>query len=186
MEELIIKISELNDFIFCPISIYYHHLMNDINTILYHRDEQIKGKQVHENIDKKIYSTSKGVFTSLDVYSHKYLLMGKIDIYDSDNKVLIERKNHVSKIYDGYIFQLYAQYFCMLDMGYEIEKIKIYSYSDNKSYEISLPNQDREMFEKFEKTIVDIRKFEPENFRPQNMDKCRNCVYSDICDRSLA
>ena len=38
-------------------------------------------------------------------------------------------------------YQLYAQYFCLREMGYEVEKLKLYSLDDNKVYEIPLPNE---------------------------------------------
>lgn len=133
-----IKISNLNDYIFCPISIYFHNLYGDMDTIMYQMDYQIKGKFAHKTIDSNTYSTRKDVITSLDVYSEKYNLTGKIDIYDKSKMILIERKNKISEIYDGYIFQLYAQYFCMIEMGYKVEKLQIYSISDNKKYDIKL------------------------------------------------
>lgn len=33
-----IKISNLNDYIFCPISIYFHNLYGDMDTIMYQMD----------------------------------------------------------------------------------------------------------------------------------------------------
>ena len=112
MEDLII-ISNLNDFIFCPASIYFHKLYGSQDNLLYQSSAQINGTKAHETIDEKTYSTRKSAMMSLDVYSEKYGLCGKIDLYESDKKRLIERKKHVRQIYDGYIFQLYAQYaFC--------------------------------------------------------------------------
>ena len=79
---------------------------------------------------------------AIDVYSEKYGVIGKIDMYDENKKLLVERKKHVNKIYDGYVFQLYAQYFAMLEMGYTISSLEIRSLDDNKKYKIALPNQD--------------------------------------------
>ncbi|WP_288866858.1 type V CRISPR-associated protein Cas4 [uncultured Sneathia sp.] len=157
-----IKISNLNDYIFCPISIYFHNLYGDMDTIMYQMDYQINGKFAHKTIDTNTYSTRKDVITSLDVYSEKYNLTGKIDIYDKSKMILIERKNKVSEIYDGYIFQLYAQYFCMIEMGYKVEKLQIYSISDNKKYDIKLPKDDVKMFSKFEEIVNNINLFEME------------------------
>ena len=112
MEDLII-ISNLNDFIFCPASIYFHKLYGSQDNLLYQSSAQINGTKAHETIDEKTYSTRKSAMMSLDVYSEKYGLCGKIDLYESDKKRLIERKKHVRQIYDGYIFQLYAQYYAM-------------------------------------------------------------------------
>lgn len=70
---------------------------------------------------------------AIDVYSEKYGVIGKIDMYDENKKLLVERKKHVNKIYDGYVFQLYAQYFAMLEMGYTISSLEIRSLDDNKN-----------------------------------------------------
>ena len=185
MEENLIKISELDDFIFCPVSIYFHKLYGQLDTIYYYTEKQILGKQVHESVDKNKYKTSKDIITSLDVYSSKYGLIGKIDIYDKFNEELIERKKHINKIYDGYIFQLYAQYFCLLEMGYKIKKLKMYSYDDNKTYEIPLPENDMKMFSKFEDTIINMRNFDINKYIHNNKAKCENCIYECVCNRSL-
>ena len=77
---------------------------------MYQSKAQINGTKAHEKVDNEQYSTRKNVITALDVYSEKYRIIGKIDIYDGDKRLLVERKKHINKIYDGYIFQLYAQY----------------------------------------------------------------------------
>ena len=77
MEDLII-ISNLNDFIFCPASIYFHKLYGRQDNLLYQSSAQINGTKAHETIDEKTYSTRKSAMMSLDVYSEKYGLCGKI------------------------------------------------------------------------------------------------------------
>lgn len=185
MEESLIRISEINDFIFCPVSIYFHKLMADLDSIYYHTEKQIEGKKVHNAVDRQTYSTSKDVITSLDVFSSDYGLVGKIDIFNNKTGELIERKKHISKIYDGYVFQLYAQYYSMLEMGYDVKSLWIISYDDNKKYRIPLPYENEEYLLKFNKTIDEMRNFRIENFQQINSDKCKNCVYENICDRSL-
>lgn len=180
-----VKISFLNDFIFCPISIYFHNLYGDTETLMYQNFHQIKGKNIHKTIDDNRYSTRKNILTSIDVFSEKYNLYGKIDIYNLETKTLIERKNCVETIYDGYILQLYAQYFCMIEMGYEIEQLEIHSVSNNKKYIVNLPTKNVEMFTKFENIIETIINFNIEEFRQENKIKCMNCIYEPACDRSL-
>ena len=184
MEDLII-ISNLNDFIFCPASIYFHKLYGSQDNLLYQSSAQINGTKAHETIDEKTYSTRKSAMMSLDVYSEKYGLCGKIDLYESDKKWLIERKKHVRQIYDGYIFQLYAQYYAMTEMGYEIKELCIRSMDDNKNYKIALPEKDLDMQQKFEQLIAEMRTFNLETFYQTNIEKCKNCIYEDACDRSL-
>ena len=180
MEEGLIRISEINDFIFCPISIYFHKLMGNLDTIYYHTEKQIQGSHVHEIIDHNKYSTSKNIITSMDVYSDEYGLVGKIDIYNMETGELIERKKHVNKIYDGYIFQLYAQYFALIEMGYEVKKISIISHDDNKKYNINLPHKNLEYLQKFKDTIFNIKTFKMDLYKQTNVEKCKNCIYECI------
>ena len=109
----------------------------------------------------------------------------KISYDDIDKKLLIERKNKVNEIYDGYVFQVYAEYFGLIEQGYDVEKIVIHSLKDNKNYEITLPEKNWIMFQKYEKVIKDMKNFEFENFKQNNKKKCENCIYEPLCDRSL-
>lgn len=184
MDDAII-ISNLNDFIFCPVSIYFHNLYGNRNTITYQSAAQVNGSNAHKSVDCGTYSTRKNIITSLDVYCEKYNLIGKIDIYDSDRKVLTERKRHIKQIYDGYVFQLYAQYFAMCEMGYKVRKIQFHSMVDNKTYQVKLPKDDFDMLKKFEETVEKIKHFSIGNFQQHNIEKCRNCIYEPACDRGL-
>jgi CRISPR-associated protein Cas4 len=184
--ESYIPISFLNDFIFCPRSIYFHQLYGRINSRLYQSTDQINGKAAHKTIDSKTYTTSKKVLQSLEIYSQRYGLAGKIDTYDMDKKILTERKKKITRIYDGYIFQLYAQYWCLIEMGYSVEKMRLYSLNDNKIYPISLPTKDSKMQKKFENLINKIHTFSLEDSFIPNPNKCKHCIYSNLCDVSNA
>lgn len=107
MEETII-ISYLNDFIFCPISIYFHKLYGNLDRNLYQTEYQINGTNAHKAVDNKTYSTSKNILQGIDIYSQKYGIEGKIDIFNINKGELVERKNKIKQIYDGYVFQIYA------------------------------------------------------------------------------
>lgn len=76
MDDLII-ISNLNDFIFCPASIYFHKLYGNEERLMFQSEHQLNGTKAHENIDANKYSTRKDIITSLDVYSEKYGIVGK-------------------------------------------------------------------------------------------------------------
>ena len=91
MDDAII-ISNLNDFIFCPASIYFHNLYGSRSTITYQNSSQMNGSNVHEAIDNGNYTSQKNILTSIDVYCEKYNLIGKIDIYNMDNKTQNQRK----------------------------------------------------------------------------------------------
>jgi CRISPR-associated protein Cas4 len=180
-----IAISQINDFIFCPASIYFHGLYGSLNTLLYQDKSQLDGTEAHRAIDENRYSTRTDVLQAIDVYSEKYNLIGKIDIYDTRTKTLTERKNKIRQIYDGYIFQIYAQYFCLAEMGFAVEKLRLYSMSNNKSYDIPLPTENGDLLKKFEYTIQQMRIFQIENFIQTNPSKCGACIYESLCDRSL-
>ena len=184
MEELIL-ISYLNDFIFCPASIYFHKLYGNMEKSLYNTEFQINGLNAHKAIDKRTYSSKKSVLQSIDVYSEEFGILGKIDVFDVEKGELTERKNVINKIYDGYVFQLYAQYYCLVEMGYKVNKIRFHSIKDNKNYNIKLPLEDSEMDSKFRNLIKDIRSFDIEKFIQINNEKCLKCIYEPSCDRSL-
>ncbi len=185
MSENLLPISNLNDFIFCPVSIYFHSLDMETERISYQNESQINGTAAHEKIDNKGYSSKKAILQSVPVYSEKYGLFGKIDLFDLETGVLTERKKKIKTIYDGYVFQLYAQYFALCEMGYDVKTIRLYSFDDNKVYSIELPENDETMFSKFEKLIADIQSFSFDNFKQNNLLKCQNCIYEPLCSFSL-
>ncbi len=185
LEENIILISHINDFVFCPVSIYFHSLYGDLDKTLYQSMAQIQGHHAHRAIDTKSYSSRKTILQSIDVYSEEFNIIGKIDVFDISYGVLTERKKKITKIYDGYIFQVYAQYYALVEMGYKLNKIKLHSMVDNKNYDIKLPSLDLQMDQKFRIIINEMRTFQMESFIQDNKVKCQNCIYSPICDRSL-
>ena len=184
MEEIIL-ISYLNDFIFCPVSIYFHKLYGNLEQTLYQRDYQINGKSAHRTIDEKTYSTSANILQGIDVYTEKYGILGKIDVFDISKGILTERKNKITEIYDGYIFQVYAQYYALEEMGYKVNKIRLHSMEDNKTYNIDIPEKNILLKDKFDKLIRDMHEFKFENFKQTNRKKCEKCIYEPSCDRSL-
>ena len=177
-----ITISTLNDFVFCPYSIYLHNVYMAADEELFHAAPQTRGKASHQAIDEKSYSTKQDVIVGLPVYSTELGVAGKIDIYKSDEKSLIERKHLLSNIYKGQIYQLWAQYFCMSEMGYSIEKLSFYSISTNKTYPVNIPSEDdkRELVD----FIACLRNFDLESEIPVNVNKCRHCVYCNLCDKT--
>jgi CRISPR-associated exonuclease Cas4 len=181
-----IPISYLNDFIFCPRSIYYHQLYGQLSTRLYQREPQIAGIYAHKSIDKKRYSTSKSILQGIDVYSSNYGIYGKIDTFDSKIGLLTERKKKIKVIYDGYVFQIYAQYFALDEMGFYVSQLRLYSMDDNKSHYIPLPHENLIMKDKFDLLINDLKNFnlEDDSF-VANPNKCKKCIYSNLCDFSL-
>jgi CRISPR-associated protein Cas4 len=157
--ESYIPISKINDFTYSPQSLYLHSLYEGFNQDVYHETPQKVGKLNHENIEQGRYSTAKRFLQGTSVYSERYNIGGKIDIYDKETKTLIERKTKIKKVYDGHKFQLYAQMFALEEVGYKVERLCIQSLSDNKRYVIDLPNEDE--IKRFENVLRQIRNYNP-------------------------
>ena len=181
MSENPISITTLNDFIFCPVSIYFHQLESDTEKKIYQSSYQLNGSAAHEKPDSASYSDKKSVWQGRSVYCEKYDLMGKIDVFFSDEGRLVERKKKIKTIYDGYVFQLYAQYFALKEMGEDVRELFLYSMDDNKRYKVLRPEENSEMFFKFEKTIRDIKEFTLTSFIQENTEKCSMCIYNELC-----
>lgn len=178
--ESYIPISHLNDYIFCPRSIYLHAIYSAFKQKLYHRAAQTIGKIKHENIEEGAYSSAKRYLQGMPVYSEKYGLMGKIDVYDREEQALIERKNKIAHIYDGYRYQLYAHYFCLTEMGYPVKALYIHSLSDNKRYPLALPSQEER--KKFEALVENVAQARAEVLPIlENKTKCEACIYKPLC-----
>ena len=178
--ESYITISTLNDFIFCPRSIYFHGLYGTYSPKLYHKKPQKKGVLAHRAIDDGTYSSALRYKVGSTVYSNEYKLCGKIDVFDKKNGELIERKRKVSVIYDGFRYQLYAQFLCLTEMGYCVKSMKIVSMDDKKSYSIDLPTESD--LNEITSLISKINQFNLSDPMTQNPEKCRQCIYKELCD----
>lgn len=175
-----IQISKLNDFVFCPKSIYFHGIFESFSEKLYHDTPQTVGKIKHEIIENGKYSSLKRYLQGTEVFSEKYGLCGKIDIFDLKTGFLIERKYKIKKIYDGYRYQLYAQAFCLEELGHKVKGLLIHSLADNKRYKIPLPDQQE--IKIFEKLLKEIRHFSISNLRfKPDKNKCAMCIYKPLC-----
>lgn len=178
-----IAISTLNDFIFCPYSIYLHNVYMETDETMYHAAPQTRGCSVHETIDRKTASNRADDILSLPVYSEEYGLMGKIDVYKRKFRKLIERKYQLKQIYQGQIYQLWAQMFCLKEMGYDVEELAFYEISTNKMIPIKMPDEKEiQMFRLF---IERFRKYNPADTSfTVNPNKCRHCIYCNLCDKT--
>ncbi len=178
-----ILLSTLNDFMFCPYSIYLHSVYMETDEELYKAIPQTKGTIAHQGVDKKKSSTRKGDIMSLPVYCDELGISGKIDLYKSDHHLLIERKNNLKHIFRGQVYQLWGQYFCMEEMGYEVDSLAFYEITTNKMTYIELPG------EAGRTELIDfISQFK--NFDPATSaitispNKCIHCIYCNLCDKT--
>lgn len=170
-----IPISAINDFLFCPKSLYLHSIYSSFDTLTYHDSPQTIGRISHENIEGKTYTTSKNILQALSVYSVYLGVKGKIDIFDSKKGYLIERKYRVKAVYRGFRYQLYAQMYCLEELGYKVKKLFIHSLSDNKRYEIDVPN--RKERKKFEEIVLKMQSFSSRSVDVHSCNHCANNIY---------
>lgn len=178
-----LAISSLNDFIFCPYSIYLHNVYMESDETMYHATPQTQGRVAHVTVDKKTASNCSNDILSLPVYSEEYGLMGRIDVYKRKEKKLIERKYQLKQIFQGHIYQLWAQMLCLREMGEEIELLAFYETSTNKMIPVPMPTEDDLM--RFKGFLLRFRSFNPGS-TPfiVNLNKCRHCVYCNLCDKT--
>jgi CRISPR-associated protein Cas4 len=174
-----IQITKLNDFIFCPHSLYLHTIYDEFENSTYTDVPQKIGKLKHETIDNNTYSTSRDWLQGMPVFSRKYGLAGKIDLYNQKTHALIDRKNKIGHIYEGYKYQLYAQYFALIEQGYAVKTISLHSLSDNKSYQVELPSAQDEIG--FQKLVEAIKSYKPTQDPDISPKKCERCIYNSLC-----
>ena len=178
-----IPLSTLNDFIFCPYSIYLHRGYMEAAEDVYKATPQTKGTIAHQGVDEKKGSTHKSDIMSLPVYSDEFGISGKIDLYKQDRHLLIERKNNLKRIFRGQIYQLWGQYFCMREMGYEVEKLAFYEISTNKMIDVELPGElGKQELLGF---IEQFKSYNPSSTSIKvNLNKCIHCSDCNLCDKT--
>jgi CRISPR-associated protein Cas4 len=148
---------------------------------LFQATPQTHGKVAHTAIDEKTYSSRKDELTGLSVYCDELGIAGNIDIYKGKEKLLIERKYQLNAIYQGQIYQLWAQYFCMVEMGYEVEKLAFYTISTNKMFPLEIPSAENK--KELSDFILKFKQFNPEMPVVINTNKCEHCIYCGLCDK---
>ena len=107
--ESYLMITQINDFIFCPRSLLFHDfLRSNYSPDNFRETPQVRGLAAHASIDNGTYSAKKDILQGTMVYSYRYGLLGRIDIFDISTGSLVERKYSITAIYDGFRYQLYA------------------------------------------------------------------------------
>ena len=91
-----ISITMLNDFVFCPVSIYFHNFYQGVEKNLYQGKSQINGTKAHETIDKNTLNLL------VANYQNNYLKMLPIKMYDKkklewiDSQILVTNDEAIS------------------------------------------------------------------------------------------
>lgn len=179
--ETFLPISYLNDFVFCPYSIYLHQVFDNNTEDLYSAQPQQRGKTAHTDVDSFEQTQSK-IIKGIYVISNKFGLYGKIDKYYSSQKKLVESKYFIKTLYRGYYYQIWAQYFGLTEMGYEVNELQFYSIKDKRVLPVPLPGETE--IEELRNHIRKIAWFDfdaPLNINPE---KCKHCIYASLCDKT--
>ncbi len=185
--ETYLPITYLNDFVFCPYSIYLHQVFDNNQEETYSASPQQYGKSAHSDIDsfEEKEKTSKSVSKILKgiyVISNKLGVYGKIDTLYLNQKKLVESKYQIKTLYRGYYYQLWSQYFALCEMGYEVTKLNFYSIKDRQNYPISIPDKNDEA--ELRSHIRKIANFDFEAELIVNPMKCSHCIYAALCDKT--
>ena len=96
---------------------------------------------------------------------------------------MIERKNNLKHIFRGQLYQLWGQYFCLKEMGFEVERLAFYEISTNKMIDVPLPGdvEKRELIDFVDRFKKYIPGSTPINTNP---NKCTHCIYCNLCDKT--
>ncbi len=179
--ETYLPIAYLNDFIFCPYSIYLHQVFDEGEDETFSAQPQQKGKTAHKPIDKPKTGAKgeRGIY----VISHKLRLYGKIDVYYPETKKLVELKRNIKCAYKGFYYQIWAQYFCLKEMGYAVDELQLFSIKQRKPITLVIPGKAE--YQELFYHVRAIAEFDPFNFvSHHNKNKCAHCVYSSLCDKT--
>lgn len=175
-------ISYLNDFVFCPYSVYLHQVFDKNSDDLFSALPQQRGKTAHWDIDqfetKELREVLKGAF----IISKRLGIFGKIDTFYVLDKKLVESKYEIKTIYKGYLYQLWCQYFALIEMGYEVQFIHLYSIKNNKTIVVDIPGVSE--FTELQNNIRNIAWFDFEKAITPSKEKCIRCVYASLCDKT--
>ncbi len=177
----IIPITYLNDFVFCPYSVYLHQIFDNNEDIVYHAEPQQTGKASHRTIDEPKTQKVK-IIKGIYVLSYELGIYGKIDTFYPDEQRLVESKYRITAIYKGYYYQIWAQYFALTEMGYNVQELTFYSISDKKTFSVPVPQQPQ--YQELKQHIHTILHFDFAKPLTVNPAKCAKCIYASLCDKT--
>ena len=137
MDDLII-ISNLNDFIFCPASIYFHKLYGSEDTIMYQSKAQLDGTKAHEKIDNGTYSTRKNILiandklrTSFAKYLSRFGHRIQYSVFEIDNskRIVDNIVNDLTNTFEKRFSQSDSVYIFKMSSSCEVLR---YGYAKNE------------------------------------------------------
>lgn len=183
--ETYLPITYLNDFVFCPYSIYLHQVFDNNAEDLYSANPQQRGKAAHFDIDvfeQEEKAPEKETLKGAYVISNKLGVYGKIDTLFVEEKRLVESKYEIKTLYRGYYYQLWCHYYALTEMGYAIEILQFFSIKDQRTFDIGIPTE--EDYKELKNHIKKIAWFNFESAINVNPEKCKRCIYASLCDKA--
>lgn len=176
-----IPITYIKDFDFCPRSLYFHGVYEVLGEGHYKAAPQRNGTLRHSASDEGRYSSRKRFLQGMEISSEKYGLVGKIDIYDCEARMLVERKAKIKYIFPGYRWQVMAQMVCLEEMGFPVDGAVLHSLEDNKRYRQEFSVDD---WKEFLGVLSAMRSFDIAKTKPiAETQKCDRCIYRTLCRR---
>jgi len=176
-----IPITYLNDFVFCPYSVYLHQVFDNNTEDLYSANPQQVGKTAHADIDD-FKEEKPEVIKGCYVISNKLGVYGKIDTYYVNLERLVESKYEIKTLYRGYYYQIWCHYFALTEMGFKVKELQFYAIKNNKIYPIPIPT--KADYEELRAHIKKIAWFDFEQKINVNPAKCKHCIYAALCDKT--
>lgn len=180
--EFFLPISYLNDFVFCPYSVYLHQVFDNSSKDIYSAKPQERGKSAHSKVDNSKTVNSKKILSAIYVISNKFGIYGKIDQYYVKEKTLVERKYSLTTIYRGYYYQIWAQYIALQEMGYTVDELYFHSIKNNNRIKIDKPTEND--LKELKNHIQKIARFDFDQEININPQKCSHCIYAALCDKT--
>lgn len=174
-----VAFSQLNDFLFCPHSLYIHECYRPYSTALYHDQPQVAGKLTHETIDQNNYNKRDWI-TGMWLCSPLLRICGRADLFNPKTGELVERKRLIRRIYLGQLMQIWAQWYCLEEMCYPVRCLAIHSLADNTRYPLDPPTPIQK--ESLCNLVGHIFAYDPHHSPPAaNPAKCAFCIYAHLC-----
>ncbi len=109
MDEDYISISTLNDFIFCPYSIYLHNVYMESDNSMFHAAPQTTGRIAHRTIDTKKANNTERILNNLKImieeeFSKKFSGEDSVIIFEVDKVKLHKYGNAIHRDKDVVYF----------------------------------------------------------------------------------
>lgn len=178
-----IQISKINDFLFCPHSLYFHSVYEGFDDVHYKANPQIAGRLAHATIETNSAPVRESLLRGMEVFSERHGIVGKIDLFDTATGEFTERKRTIKEVRDGYRFQLWAQKCCLEEMGYTVNTMTLHSLTDNKKYDVRMNDED---IARFNATLVHMRSFHPlRTKKAARAAQCAQCIYRELCKKTI-